>query len=132
MTFEENYATATCKFLEWQPSNDDRHQSNCSIVYGYNSRFPIGSESALGLSSSDTVVLNLSISEVQFKQEYQFIVTASNGSFTSQVTGTFSKYTLNVGIPYISEQINNIHAVCVVRTIVHILRPMSFRLAAYC
>ena len=91
--FEENFATATCKFLQWQPPSDERHQSNCSIVYGYNSRFPIGSESALGLALNDTVVLNLShISKEQFKQEYQFIVSASNGSFTVQVIGTFSKF----------------------------------------
>ena len=92
MTFEENFATATCKFLQWQPPSDKRYRSNCSIVYGYNSRFPAGSESALGLSLSDTVVVNLSIIEVQFKQEYQFIVTAGNGSFTVQVVGTFSKF----------------------------------------
>jgi hypothetical protein len=91
--FEENFDTATCKFLQWRPPSDERYQSNCSIVYGYNSRFPVGSESASGLSLSDTVVLNLSImNEVQFKQEYQFIVTASNGSFNVQITGTFSKF----------------------------------------
>ena len=28
----------------------------------------------------------------QFKQEYQFIATANNGSFTVQVIGTFSKF----------------------------------------
>ena len=103
MTFEENFATAICKFLEWQPSNDERYRTNCNIVYGYSSRFPIGSEVVLGLSPSDTVVLNLSVSEVQFKQEYQFIVTASDGSFTVQVMGTFSKCTLNVGILKLTE-----------------------------
>ena len=86
--------TATCKFLQWQPPSDKRYRSNCSIVYGYNSRFPISSELALGLSPSDTVVLNLSTIDVQLKQEYQFRVTASNGSFTVQVVGTFSKFTL--------------------------------------
>ena len=93
VTFEKNFATATCKFLQWQPPSKERYQSNCSIVYGYISRFPVGSESALGLSLSNTVVLNLShASDVQFKQEYQFIVTASNGSFTVQVVGIFSKF----------------------------------------
>lgn len=94
VTFEENFATAACKFLQWQPPSDERYGSNCSIVYGYNSRFPAGSELALGLSLSDTVVVNLSIIEVRFKQEYQFIVTAGNGSFTVQVVGTFSKFSL--------------------------------------
>ena len=92
MTFEKNFTTVICKFLKWQPApSDERYQSNCSIVYGYNSRFPTGSESALGLSLSGMVVLNLSISEVQFKQEYRFIVTASNGTFTVQVRGMFGK-----------------------------------------
>ena len=96
VTFEKSFATATCKFLHWQPpsESDERYRSNCSIVYGYNSRFPIGSESASGLSLSDTVVLNLSIIEVQFIQEYQFILIAGNGSFTTQVVGAFSKFTL--------------------------------------
>ena len=91
VTFEETFATATCKFLQWQPLRGKRYLSNCSIVYGYNSRFPVGSESASGLSISNSVTLNLSIDKVHFKQEYQFIVTASNGSFTAQVAGTFSK-----------------------------------------
>ena len=95
MTFEENFYTATCKFLQWQPPTEENYRSNCSIVYGYSSRFPVGSKSASGLSLSDTVVLDLSVaSEVQFKhcQEYQFMVTASNGSFTVRVMGTFSKF----------------------------------------
>ena len=92
MTFEENFATATCKFLQWQPSSDKRYQSNCSIVYGYKLRFPVGSESIMGLSLNDTVIFNLSIHEIPSKQEYQFIVTATNGTFTAQVMGTFSKF----------------------------------------
>ncbi|MCG8626640.1 MAG: glycerol-3-phosphate dehydrogenase/oxidase, partial [Proteobacteria bacterium] len=77
----------------------ERYGSNCSIVYGYSSRFPVGSESASGLSLSDTVVLDLSVaSEIQFKhcQEYQFIVTASNGSFTVRVMGIFGKFYVDI------------------------------------
>ena len=96
VVFGENFNTATCKFLQWHPPSDERYRSNCSIVYGYSSRFPVGSKLASGLSLSDTVVLDLSITsdEVQFKhcQEYQFIVTASNRSFTVRVMGTFSKF----------------------------------------
>ena len=70
VTFKENFDTATCKFLQWQPPSDERYQSNCSIVYGYNSRFPVGSESTMGLSLSNLVVLNLSIGDIPSKQEY--------------------------------------------------------------
>lgn len=93
VTFEENFNMAICKFLQWRPPNDKRYQSNCSIVYGYNSRFP--ASSTMGLSSTNLVFLNLSTGDIPSKQEYWFVVTASNGTFTLQMTGMFSKCCIN-------------------------------------
>ena len=93
VTFKESIdaVTMSCKFLQWQPSRDGRYRSNCSISYGYSSRFPAGSQSTMGLSSNNLVILKLSIGSIPSQQEYRFIVTASNGTFMVQVTGIFSK-----------------------------------------
>lgn len=85
VTFDTNFTRAICKFLQWQPLK--RSQCACSISYG-NSQPYI--QSPIEASWSDTVVVNLATESLP-PNEYHFIVTATYGTFSTLVEGTFIK-----------------------------------------
>ena len=89
-------ATIVCEFID----NDDQSNNlkSCSIAYGpvencNRLQLPINhSHIMLGntTAASDSVVINLPVLSESIGKEYCYIVTASNGTFTAFVKGTFS------------------------------------------
>ena len=85
VTFNANVTSATCKFLQWQPLKSG--QCTCSISYGNKQPYI---QSPVEASWNDTVVLNLA-TESLLPGEYHFIVTATYGTLSTLVEGTFIK-----------------------------------------
>ena len=78
-----------CKFIEDQDDN----MKSCTIAYGPGEA--CDNLAGHGLASdttvkSESVVINLPVLSQNSGMEYCYVVTASNGSFTAMVKGTFS------------------------------------------
>ena len=81
--------TVTCLFHQ-RTWNSEKY---CSIVYGPSRENcqPQNQRKIANRSNSDIVVLVFAFNDseqFQSREEYCFIVTASNGSFTAQIEGT--------------------------------------------
>ena len=77
-----------CKFIE-----DQGDMKSCTIAYGPGEACDNLSNHSLSSDStviSDSVVISLPVLSQSRGMEYCYVVTASNGSFTAMVKGTFS------------------------------------------
>ena len=85
---EQNFAVV-CKFLKWKNGTT----SKCSMAFRLNEfeNCDVSDNQSLMITSqsaTDNVILQLD-SQCLLPGEYCFVVTATNGSFTAKVTGSF-------------------------------------------
>ena len=90
MTVDLLSATIVCQFIDDQGKN----MKSCSIAYGPTTEecdnMAIHSHVSNTTSTSDSVVINLPVLSESIGMEYCYVATASNGTFTAMVKGTFS------------------------------------------
>ena len=83
-------AAIVCQFIDDQVKN----MKSCSIAYGPTTEecdnMAIHSRISNTTFTSDSVVINLPVLSDSIGIEYCYIATASNGTFTAMVKGTFS------------------------------------------
>ena len=82
VNFNKQFTYFTCKFHGVQPANDLDYRLNCSIVAG-----PYKEQNST--VTSDTVIVEFNPIPDKPPMMYDFIVSASNGTFTILVEGTF-------------------------------------------
>ena len=81
--FYPNNFTIMCIFLD---KRDDSERS-CEVLYGPNLQQLTSTSQGSSRSDISTVTLMLSF-EDQKQSDYQYVITASNGTFTVQVEGS--------------------------------------------
>ena len=91
LSIHQQNSTVVCKFLEW--SNGTK--SKCTLVFrlNCNENNNVSSTSLLMIISqldTDSIILRLEDSQHLSPGEYCLVVTATNGSFTALLTGSFT------------------------------------------
>ena len=86
MTVDLLSAAAVCQFIDDQ----GKYMKSCSIAYGPAETCDHHSHISNATVTSDSVVINLLVLSESIGMEYCYVATASNGTFTAMVKGTFS------------------------------------------